>query len=146
MKTMIALQTLALFPVLFSSIALASLGEFDNQYNRGSYACADRSGELEGQFTFGAEQANLVIKGQPVSLSCIAARSADVELLAVFKGQYIRPVEICTGQSAKGNVIVATSNSMGNVQMTAVLLNPRGERLAAATLNCNSATSNESKW
>jgi hypothetical protein len=146
MKTITALKTLALFPVLFASVSQANLGGFSDQYNRGSFACVDAQGELEGHFTFGAAQANLVIKGQPVALECGSARNAAPEEVAVFRGQYFKPVDVCVGQSAKGNVVIATSNSMGNVQINAVLLGSRGERLAAATLNCESETSNGSKW
>lgn len=146
MKTITVLQTLALFPVLFASVSQANIGGFSEQYNRGSFACADRQGELEGTFTFGAAQANLVIKGQPVALECVSARNAATEEIAVFRDLYIKPIEICVGQSAKGNVIVATTNAMGNVQMTAVLIGSRGERIASATLNCESQTSSGSKW
>lgn len=130
---------LAIVPVLFSSIAQASLGggEFDKQYNRGTYTCADQKGELEGEFTFNAE-ASLVIKGQPVTLERTAPGYASAEVINVIRSQYVRPADIFVGQYSKGTVIVLTNNSAGNVQMIAVLLGSRGEQLAAARLNCKS--------
>lgn len=143
MKKISLLQALIIVPVLFSSIAQASLGggEFDRQYNRGSYTCADQKGELEGQFTFNAQEANLAIKGQPVALERTV--TASPEIINVIRSQYVRPADIFVGQYAKGNVIVLTSNSAGNVQMTAVLLGSRGEQLAAARLNCKSQPSQQ---
>lgn len=143
MKKISLLQALVIVPVLFSSIAQASLGggEFDRQYNRGSFDCGRFGDEVSGQFTFGAQEASLYIKGQPVTLERTA--NASPEIINVIRSQYIRPADIYVGQYTKGNVIVLTSNSAGNVQMTAVLLGSRGEQLAAARLNCKSQPSKQ---
>ena len=142
MKKMIALQTLALFPLLIGSIAQASLGPgYENpRSGGGSYSCTDRQGELNAVFSFGAPQAQVQIKGNSVPLTCTNAAYANSQDVSLFKDQYIRPLDICIGKTAKGDVVLATSNSMGSVQMYAVLLNSAGQKVATATLNCESVS------
>lgn len=110
-------------------------------YFKGTFDCADRQNGLASNFTFGAAIASFSLKGEAVQLSCDNARSASPQLQALFRNEYKQFGDFCMGHSKKGQVVTGTSNSMGAVQMTAILLDQTGKPTAKALLNCESAKS-----
>jgi hypothetical protein len=131
---------------LISVQAHANMG--GHNYNVGSFACADDNKELTSTFTFGRPtKATLVIKGQEVELECYSAAEADTSVSILFSSLYSRPSDICEGSYAKGNVVAAITNSMGNVQMHARLVDKSRRVTASTTMNCESAPKNRgSGW
>jgi hypothetical protein len=138
MKTFNLIPMAALIAVVASAVSSPARADMGNgsAYNQGSYACENSENGLEGRFTFN-RGAELTIKGAPVALTCIPARSASIEVRKFLASQFrTNAADVCTGESAKGQVLVATSNSMGIVQMSAFLFDSSGQVKANADLGC----------